>query len=80
MSAIDVFVGCFVVAWIVDGFRYVKAGILFTEIIPAGVEQMMLFDPEQDAAPSATATARGLTQLFTQSMCTAQRSYSPNAC
>lgn len=31
------------------GFRYVKAGIMFTEIIPAGVEQMRLFDPEQGA-------------------------------
>lgn len=40
------------------GFRYVKAGIMFTEINPAGVEQMMLFDPEQDTAPSATGAAR----------------------
>ena len=40
------------------GFRYVKAGIMFTEIIPAGVEQMMLFDPDQGAARSVTGAAR----------------------
>ncbi len=44
-----------------EGFRYVKAGVMFTEIQPSAVQQLQLFEAEADGytpAPRADARSR----------------------